>query len=624
MKKILLFVFVIIAAFSNGQNVAINSTGAAPVASAMLDITSSTSGLLIPRMTSVQRTAIATPATGLVVYDTTTGSFWYYNGVIWVQLLNANTGWALAGNTLAGTEILGSLNAQPVRLFSNNLERMRVLSSGQIAVNSLATFATSTFYSLSSLNNNAIDGDANGTGSAVYGQNIGTGSGVYGLSSNVAGVGLIGLNTNAGGLAVYGLNNAAAGASNGIAGQFRTNQSAGSGLVSNLNASIFYAGTAVSGNVVNTVVGGIGVIGNCDNATGTGVQGQSSGASATGVKGFNNGNITGAGVYGGHTAGIAGTGFTIPTARGALKGQGAVAGSYGFGVIGSGGTSTRSGGVLGDDYNIARGALGYYSSGFVDYGVYAFSNYNVGVIGGKMVSGGSENSILPNASIGLGAYGGVMGGWIKGDLYGANFSGKRYGAYVHGKTLTNDLIAVLNSSDGSDKRTATYATTSLKVEITAKGVAQLVNGSVVVTFDDQFKSLVSSREPVIITVSPKGNSQGIYIENTNSNGFIVKENNNGTSSVGFNWIAIGVKKGYEEPSISSEILANDFEEKMDGSKGVMYNDINPETPTYSIWWDGSSVRFDKPNLNSNRDEVLMKAQEAKVAEEKEFDTQTKK
>ncbi len=115
----------------NSQNVAINGTGAAPVASAMLDITSTTSGLLIPRMTTAQRAAIAAPATGLKVYDTTTGGFWYFNGAVWVQLLNANTGWALAGNTLAGTEILGSTNAQPVRFFSNNTEWMRLTSTGR-------------------------------------------------------------------------------------------------------------------------------------------------------------------------------------------------------------------------------------------------------------------------------------------------------------------------------------------------------------------------------------------------------------------------------------------------------------------------------------------------------------
>ena len=38
----------------------------------------------MPRMTTAERTAIATPATGLQVYDTTTNSLWFYNGTGWI------------------------------------------------------------------------------------------------------------------------------------------------------------------------------------------------------------------------------------------------------------------------------------------------------------------------------------------------------------------------------------------------------------------------------------------------------------------------------------------------------------------------------------------------------------
>lgn len=69
------------------QNVGINSTGAAPAASAMLDVSSTTSGMLTPRMTQAQRLAIAAPATGLLVHQTDlqTG-FWYFNGTVWLRL----------------------------------------------------------------------------------------------------------------------------------------------------------------------------------------------------------------------------------------------------------------------------------------------------------------------------------------------------------------------------------------------------------------------------------------------------------------------------------------------------------------------------------------------------------
>jgi len=55
-----------------------------PDASSALDITSTTKGLLIPRMTETQRDAISSPATGLMIYQTDgTVGFYYYNGSSW-------------------------------------------------------------------------------------------------------------------------------------------------------------------------------------------------------------------------------------------------------------------------------------------------------------------------------------------------------------------------------------------------------------------------------------------------------------------------------------------------------------------------------------------------------------
>ena len=57
--------------------------GSTPSASASVDIQSTTRGFLPPRMTTVQKNAISTPATGLIVYDTDLGYFQEYNGSIW-------------------------------------------------------------------------------------------------------------------------------------------------------------------------------------------------------------------------------------------------------------------------------------------------------------------------------------------------------------------------------------------------------------------------------------------------------------------------------------------------------------------------------------------------------------
>jgi hypothetical protein len=57
---------------------------ASPNASAQLQVDSTVRGFLPPRMTTTQRTAISSPAAGLVVYDTTLNVMTYYNGTLWI------------------------------------------------------------------------------------------------------------------------------------------------------------------------------------------------------------------------------------------------------------------------------------------------------------------------------------------------------------------------------------------------------------------------------------------------------------------------------------------------------------------------------------------------------------
>jgi len=67
------------------QSVSIGS-GVTPVASAALDVVSTTKGFLPPRMTTTEKNAIASPAAGLVVYDSTTNKLCCYNGSTWNDL----------------------------------------------------------------------------------------------------------------------------------------------------------------------------------------------------------------------------------------------------------------------------------------------------------------------------------------------------------------------------------------------------------------------------------------------------------------------------------------------------------------------------------------------------------
>lgn len=57
----------------------------APNAKSVLDMASTTKGVLMPRMSTAQRDAIATPPEGLQIYDLTTHKMAYYNGTAWVE-----------------------------------------------------------------------------------------------------------------------------------------------------------------------------------------------------------------------------------------------------------------------------------------------------------------------------------------------------------------------------------------------------------------------------------------------------------------------------------------------------------------------------------------------------------
>jgi len=111
MKKLLTLLLLTIALHINAQ-VAINTSGSAPNSNAMLDISSNTKGVLIPRFTTTERTTLSLTSTedGLTVYDTDTKSFWYWDGTAWVEIISSSIAqddkdWFVSGTTNAPTNI---------------------------------------------------------------------------------------------------------------------------------------------------------------------------------------------------------------------------------------------------------------------------------------------------------------------------------------------------------------------------------------------------------------------------------------------------------------------------------------------------------------------------------------
>lgn len=500
--KINLTLLLLLAAFGcYAQNVSINNVGTPADASAMLDVKSTTKGMLVPRVTEAERIAIVNPANALLVYQTNGQAGFYYNNgnslnPDWVAIGAANNSWTIKGNSVFTTGTLGTLSNNHMDLISNNIVRGRLTNLGEFFIGTV---------------NTTFQGDLMGVVS-----NAGFPFAVSGYSGN-------------NGAGVYGVVQTGVTQFAGVQGEFQS--------------------------------------------------------SAAGI--FNT-----AGVRGSNQSTVAGTGFrtqnTTGPRIGVIGNTTVTNGQYTFGVHGSmGSTDMRCGGLFGDDFGIAMGAIGYYAASLVDYSVYGFGNaFQTGIPGGRSAQ---RTPVGVNTQIGLGIYGGVMGGWIRGLVYGTHVKGERYSLYVDGKTYTNEPVAELVAkTDGT--RIPAYGVITEQPDVYAKGKSRLVNGSKYISFSEAFLSMAKP-DDIVITVSPLASSNGLYIAKQDAAGFWVNENNAGNGMVDFAWMAIATRKGFEQLTHAPELLEKDFDQKM---SNVMYNDNNKTGSPQSIWWDGQNVRFDTP------------------------------
>ncbi|MFM6924235.1 MAG: hypothetical protein ACKOU7_01940, partial [Ferruginibacter sp.] len=107
---------------------------------AILDVSSSSKGALLPRMNAANRAAIASPATGLTVYQTDgTAGYYYYNGTAWIRIGSVNdmSGTLPVSNGGTGT---GTLTANGV-LYGNGTGAVQA-TTASTAANSYLTTAT--------------------------------------------------------------------------------------------------------------------------------------------------------------------------------------------------------------------------------------------------------------------------------------------------------------------------------------------------------------------------------------------------------------------------------------------------------------------------------------------------
>ncbi|MFK5855335.1 MAG: tail fiber domain-containing protein, partial [Bacteroidota bacterium] len=164
----------------------------------VLDVQSTSKGMLIPRLTTSQRTTIGSPATGLLVYDTQTKSFWFYD-VSWKEIYGSNNNTILAdtdGDTKVEVEQTSdedaiSLTIAGTEFFVFDGAHMNVLNSG----GSVFIGENAGINDDYSSNSNVAIGKNALEDNTVGGFNIAIGN--YTLNNNVAKSGNIAIGNNA-------------------------------------------------------------------------------------------------------------------------------------------------------------------------------------------------------------------------------------------------------------------------------------------------------------------------------------------------------------------------------------------------------------------------------------------
>ncbi len=152
---VIVFLILLLSGFSAfSQNVGINTT--TPHASSLLELNANDKGLLVPRMTNAQRNLIASPANGLIIFQTDnvgieSSGLYYYDLTLhaWVRFSDQSKdlGWRTSGNsgTNSTTDFLGTLDAQDLVLRTNNSERMRITKTGKVGIGSVIPGVTDPF-----------------------------------------------------------------------------------------------------------------------------------------------------------------------------------------------------------------------------------------------------------------------------------------------------------------------------------------------------------------------------------------------------------------------------------------------------------------------------------------------
>jgi len=171
MKQIFTLLAAVVLTATTYAQVGIGTTN--PNTSAALDITSTTKGFLPPRMTTTERNAIGTPATGLVIFNTTTNGLEFKSSTGWTSLTTGTIPYT--GATQAVDLGAYDLKVNGLTVGRGNGNEASNTAIGNVALNSNTTGSDNTATGYRALINTTTGGNNTATGSEALSTNT-TGS----------------------------------------------------------------------------------------------------------------------------------------------------------------------------------------------------------------------------------------------------------------------------------------------------------------------------------------------------------------------------------------------------------------------------------------------------------------
>ena len=131
-----------------------------------------------------------------------------------------------------------------------------------------------------------------------------------------------------------------------------------------------------------------------------------------------------------------------------------------------------------------------------------------------------------------------------------------------------------------------YSMTSPDAVVYKQGKARLIDGRATIKFDTKYARMLG--ESPIVTITPMGQCNGVYIVSVDKEGFIVEELNKGKSNVDIGWIAVGDRIDAKTTEVPTFLTKSSFNKDL---KRVMQTDGNTSQNAEGMSWDGKTLRL---------------------------------